>query len=235
VIKLFTHLLISFSYNYDRYSHYSSRPATPAEKRAALLGIIIFFTVLAMVVAWIVARKLALKRKKEKVEKFIHEFQKNDPFWDEKIMLEISHEIFYNVQNAWVKRSYYYLGDYITDELKLNWENAWEKMAKKNYGYQAGKIEIKSVTIIGAEDSSNNEKDTFSVEISAYLKRYMYERSTMSVLPGYTSQLELVTDVYMFVRRENKWKLNHIDYDASLLEVITKEVKIEKPGKPNKV
>lgn len=234
MIKLLTNFLVSLSYNYNRYGHNSNRPMTPAEKAAAITGVFIVLGLIAAFVVWIVARRLALKRKQLKVQKFIHEFQKNDPFWNENEMTEIAHEIFLNVQKSWVKRSAYYVGDYITDDLKSEWERSWEKMAQKNYGFQCGKIEMKSVTIIGAEDSSNNDKDTFSVEISAYLKRYMYHRGTMAVLSGYTSQLEYVTDVYTFVRRENKWKLHHVNYDASLLEVISKDVKVEKPGKPDK-
>ncbi len=204
-----------------------------AEYRATgIAGALIVLGLILLVVGWLRYRRVIVNRRKRKVRKFIEAFSKTDPFWNEQQMAEISREIFTYVQVAWVKRNFYYVTNYVTDELKKEWETTWKKMATMNYGFHCGKIDLDRVILIGVEDYSNDEKDSFSVEISGYLKRYMFNKRTMRVIYKNTSELEYITDVYTFVRRSDQWQLNKINYNADLSDVLDKKIAFEKPGKP---
>jgi predicted lipid-binding transport protein (Tim44 family) len=205
----------------------------PQDRSALIMGMWVMMILIILFIGWLAGRRMIVRIRKEKVRKFIREFSLKDPFWNEEEMLKVSRTLFNYVQMAWIKRNFYYVTNYITDQLKAEWETRWQKMTNTNIGYHSSKLDIDRVIIVGVEDYSNNEKDSFSVEISGYIKRYMYNKSTMSVISKNTSELEYITDIYTFVRRNDRWQLNKIHYNAGILDILSMQVFFEKPGKPD--
>lgn len=226
MIKL---LVILTYYNNHNYSRSPNSEFDNTYGQYIVIGVLVFFIGF---VVWMIARQVARYTKKQKVKVFIADFKKNDPFWNEKTMQDAASEIFRFVQKAWLKRNFYYVTGMITDELEIEWEKRWAEMQKKGHIFHIGKLEIQDVIIVGAQDHSVNNKDSFTAEITANLIRYIYDTNKRTPLNGHYNGKALTTDIYVFRRQDNKWLLDKMEMESELSDAMLSKIKKEVPGKP---
>jgi predicted lipid-binding transport protein (Tim44 family) len=208
-LKLLTCFFIYASYG----------PLSPEERKMALwLGGFGALAVLVLIV-WLILMNLKYTARKQKVSKLIREFGKNDSFWNEEKMLVLGKLIFTSVQRAWWKSDFKEIGMFLTDGLKEEWIGTWVNFKKMNYVFHCRIIRIERVTVIAAEDYSDDTKDSFTLEISAELIRYLKIDRTKQLAPHNTANAKHVTDIYTFIRKDNQWLLDKINYSADLTEI----------------
>jgi hypothetical protein len=182
---------------------------------------------------WLIVRYFMRLAKKEVVRNFLEKFKSSDPFWDEKKMKQAAQIIYTNAHVAWAKKSTYYITGYASEDLIKAWEKLWENLGKQGLAFHNTRSEIDSITIVGAEDSSDNNKDTFTAEISAYVIRYVYDKITREPIDGHYNGKNLVHDLFTFTRTNNKWVLTKVKFYAGLNDSMLSKTEQEKPGRPD--
>jgi predicted lipid-binding transport protein (Tim44 family) len=192
---------------------------SPQERQMALwLGGIILLGVLGLII-WLTWMNARYEVKKQKVRQFLKEFEKKDRFWNEKEMLLIGKQIFTNVQKAWLQNDFKEIGNHLTERAKNEWTDTWLQMKNMDYVFHCRIVRIERVTIIAAEDHADDSKDNFTVEISAELIRYLKIDGTNQLAPHNTAFKTHITDIYTFIRKDNQWLLDKINYTADLTEI----------------
>ncbi len=181
---------------------------------------------------WLGIRTIMRMVKKNAVQKFLQDFSKIDSFWNEKKMKQVAEVIYNQSIMSWSKKTTFYVSEYTSDELQNLWKQKWVELADKGYGFHCTSAEIDSITIVNAEDSSYDEKDSFTAEIAAYTIRYVYDLETRQAIDGHYNGKNLVYDHFIFTRKNNKWVLTEVDFYTQLNDSIKLRSKQEKPGKP---
>jgi hypothetical protein len=184
---------------------------------------------------WLIVRYFMRQAKKEVVKFHLEKIRRNDPFWDERKMKQAVQMVHSNAHIAWAKRSPYYLTGIASEELIKEWVGIWNNLQKRGQAFHSTRPEIDSITIVGAEDSSDNNKDSFTAEISAYVIRYVYEKATRQPLDGHYNGKNLVHDHFTFTRKNDKWILTDVKFYTGLVDSILLKTEQEKPGKPEDV
>jgi len=223
------HILLQY------YHPPGSAPEMPVTDYAnsALIGTIITIAIFVVFIGWFTAKKVAIFNKKNRVGKFIRNFKKNDPFWDEFRMRDYASEIFLWVQTCYRNGDFRQLQSYITPELFQKITTEMEPILKKGYGFHYAQVEIENTAIVGAEDHSHNDKDSFSISYSGTMRRYVYSKRFRLPIDGHSNEPVYFTDIYHFIRRKDQWILSEITTDASLKDVLKTDIEEEKPGKPD--
>jgi hypothetical protein len=195
--------------------------STPIENlHAAWDGFWVVMGPVLVYMLYYLAKRVILHRKRQQVLQFIQNFALNDPFWNAATMKNISTQMFIDVQYAWMKNEFRHIGPWLSDQLKNEWQDLWVSMQNNDYAFFVSAIDIQRVTIIAAEDYLDDNKDTFKVEISGYIKRYIKNRSTNQLALNHDPGLKSFTDIYTFIRREDQWLLNHIQYEANFGDIL---------------
>jgi hypothetical protein len=196
--------------------------------------VLVFLSIIGFFV-WLIVRSFMRMTKKEIVKNHLKKFSKTDPFWDEKRMIEAARIVHMNAHIAWAKRSQFYLTGLASDELIKEWTQIWNNLQERGLAFHSIKPEIDAITIVGAEDSSDNNKDTFTAEISAYVIRYVYEKATRQPIDGHYNGRNLVYDHFIFTRTDGKWLLTDVKFYTGLNDSMVIKTEQEKPGRPDDV
>jgi hypothetical protein len=196
--------------------------------------LIVFLAVIGFF-AWLIVRSFMRKAKKEIVKNHLQKLTKTDPFWNEKKMKQVVSIVHLNAHIAWAKRSPYYLTGLASDELIKKWEQIWNTFQNRGQAFHSIRPEIDTITIVGAEDSSDNNKDNFTAEIAAYVIRYVYDKETRQPLDGHYNGRNLVYDHFTFTRTNDKWILTDVKFYVGLNDTMMIKSDQEKPGRPEDV
>lgn len=185
-------------------------PTSAAEQRTMFVSGGILLLVFIGIFSWLGYKLYLINKREQEIKFFIKMAKEKDSFWDEEAMIKTAKEIFIWVHQAWSKNNFKVIAPLLTDQLKKEWVEVWEGMKQMNYVYYCSITVIHEVMIVGAEDYEDNNKDSFTIEISANVRRYIYHKPTLTIEPNHTHEMQYVTDVYTFIRSENTWKLNEI-------------------------
>lgn len=225
------HILLQTRYYYENTAHQETI-------WDGWLGTLITWLAFAAFIGffvWLGIRSIMRYTKKQAVKNFIHQIELNDPFWNEKKM-KMTAEIVYNrAVKTWAKKNTLYISDYASVELMEEWRNIWIELGKKGYGFHCTSADIDSITIINVQDSSYNNKDSFTVEIAAYTIRYVYDVNTRQPIAGHYNGKNLVFDHFIFTRNNNSWVLTDVEFYTRLNDSIKLRSSAEKPGKPDDI
>jgi predicted lipid-binding transport protein (Tim44 family) len=182
------------------------------------ISIGIFIPVIILML-WLYIRKKTKADRVFRVKEMIHRFSKSDPFWNEIQMRKLGKDMFHMVMHAWSKNDSKKIGPFLTDRLKKEWRDNWTNMIANGYVFVYNQIFVESVTVIGAQDFPDDSKDSFSVEISGYVKRYLEHKQSGTIVPKHGNELDNFMDIYTFVRVENEWLLNEIHPGAKFKDI----------------
>jgi predicted lipid-binding transport protein (Tim44 family) len=203
-----------------------------------LLGdVVVTLVALSMVgfFIWLIVRYFMRQAKKEIVKNHLQKLGRNDSFWDERKMKQTVQMVHSNAHIAWARRSSYYVTGMASEDLIKEWESIWTNLQQRGLAFHSTRPEIDSITIVGAEDSSDNNKDNFTAEISAYVIRYVYERATRQPIDGHYNGKNLVHDHFTFTRKNDKWVLTEVKFYTGLSDSLMIKSEQEKPGRPEDV
>ncbi len=202
----------------------SVRPISEEERPFHIATALLMTVPVFIGVVWFVIVNARYTSKKSLVKKFIKEFSKTDPFWNHDKMIELADSIFRSIQIAWYKNDFKAIKDSLTNHMKTDFINTWESLKSQNYRFICTSILVERVTIIGAEDHDGRDNDSFTVEISGRIIRYLLNNSTGKLVDDNTNSIQEFTDIYYFKRLENRWLLDKIRYDADITDTLGHKV-----------
>lgn len=74
--------------------------------------------------------------------------------------------------------------------------------------------------IISCEDFNDDSKDSFIAYIKGTIVDYTISEKTGQIIKNPEREEEKFKDTFHFVRKGNKWLLNYIDNDITIIELI---------------
>lgn len=155
-------------------------------------------------------------RKNKKAKKIIHDIHNTDSLWDYDKMIDFANVTFSRMQNAWMERNMELVKDIVTERLfnEFQKELNWQKVKHEQNIIED--IELKKTEIIGLEDHTGKDTDSFTVYIKGRLVDYTISDKTQKVYTNSSKSSSSFVDLYYFVRQEDKWVLDRVDNKVTL-------------------
>ena len=161
-----------------------------------------------------------INHKNKKAKKEIAISNNEDTFWNYDEMIQLANDLFYKMQDAWSQRNIDLVKDSITENLYKKYMKELHWMILKREQNIVEDIEIKKLKIIGNEDYLDNELDRFTVYISGKMIDYSISDKTLEIITNKTKERVAFSDLYYFIRHDNKWLLDKIDNQVDLIKVL---------------
>ena len=174
--------------------------------------------ILAGIYSLIVSAILVFKVNKNKkvMEKNISE----DSFWNFEAMRLNAEKVFYRMQDAWMDRKIDKVKDIITEKLHDDYKIKLDAMLAKRQKNLLSDINVSDIRIIGCEDYLDNSHDTYIAYIKGKMIDCMLDERTRELIDNDERKSEAFSDTYHFIRKDNKWLLDHIDNKVTIWDLI---------------
>ena len=170
---------------------------------------------------------LYIHKKNKKAKQIIEEIHSKDSIWDYDQMIDFSKQAFQRMQNAWSERNMDIVKDMVTPEFYQDYKKQLDWLKVKHEQNLIEAIEIKKSEMIGIEDHLDNKFDSFTVYIKGKMVDYTISDKTLKIYTNKSKQKTDFTDLYYFVRSNDKWLLSKIDGEVTLGKVIRMKEFIE--------
>jgi hypothetical protein len=195
-------------------------------------GIYVVISVLSAIVSAILLLLIADKEKKAKL--VLTEAVNKDAIWDIDTLTYNTRLVFYKVQSAWNNSDITQVKDFATPEF-LDWlkEQLKNKMADDE---QDINFDITDTNIICCQDYLNNNKDRYEgyiqgniVDTNSYTPddTDVQDGSAKISFGNEDTGPKKFSEVYHFIRSENDWLLNKIDFKISIWGLLAERNKFE--------
>jgi hypothetical protein len=151
--------------------------------------------------------------KGKRSENVLAEANEKDRFWNEDDMIEEIRSVFYKVQNAWENNNAEYIKDYATPSFLNSFKELLKN--KNDDSHIIDKIEISEIEVIGCQEFFNKKEDKFE----GYIKG-SFATSTINPVTNEPVKKDF-SELYYFVRIDNDWILNMIDYKFGIWDILS--------------
>ncbi len=171
---------------------------------------------------------IIIRRKSKKAKIQIDKIHLTDPFWDYDSMIALVKEVFNQMQVAWGERNMELVKDLVTRDLYNDFQKQLDWKKVKHEKNIIEDIDIKKIRIIGdEEDAKDKSNDKFTAYIFGKMVDYAIDDRTGKKLVLYSSKKEKFSDLYYFVRQDDKWLLDKIQNRVTLAEVVKVKQKVQ--------
>jgi hypothetical protein len=208
---LITILVVIFIFG---ISHYTLARAGGSESSGGV-GWILKFILFPIVAVYVFILTSKLKKKSNEVKALTEKISASDEMWNHRHLMSTTRLVFMQVQKAWAERNQELVKDVMTKNIYEKHKAQTDEMiasGKKNILEQ---IKISQIVIISISDYKDNSKDSFSAYIDASMIDYTIDEKTEKVLSGDNSEAHSFSEIWTFLREDNKWKLDEISTDTS--------------------
>jgi predicted lipid-binding transport protein (Tim44 family) len=161
-----------------------------------------------------------INQKNKKAKKEIALSEQEDSFWNYDGMILHTQNTFIKMQEAWSERDMDLVKDIVTENLYTKFKKDLDWMKMKREQNLMEDIDIKKIKIIGDEDYLNNELDRFTAYISGKMVDYKISDKTQEIIFNKSKDSNSFSDLYYFIRHENRWLLDRIDNQVDLFKVL---------------
>ena len=151
--------------------------------------------------------------KETRSENILAKASEKDTFWDEDSMTTEIKDVFYKVQNAWEDGTIEFVKDYTTP----NFQNSFQELLKNKHdnSHVIDTIEIAEIKVIGCQEFLNKQQDKFE----GYIKGSF---ATSAIDPENNEPVKKeFSELYYFVRKDNDWLLDSIDYKVGIWDILS--------------
>jgi len=151
--------------------------------------------------------------KGKRSENVLAEANEKDRFWNEDDMIEEIKSVFYKVQNAWENNNVEYIKDYATPSFLNSFKELLKN--KNDDSHIVDRIEISEIEVIGCQEFLDKKEDKFE----GYIKGSF---ATSTINPATNEPVKKdFSELYYFVRIDNDWILNAIDYKIGIWDILS--------------
>lgn len=172
-----------------------------------------FFLIYAAIVTVI------LRRKTRKAKKMIAEISRKDKLWNYRSMIARVEEVYFKVQKAWAERNQNLARECMSDRIFEKHKFQTDEMIANKTKNVLTNINLIDATIFSVSDYKDNSLDTFSVRIKGSMVDYIQDEVTRTVLSGDHTNSGEFKEIWTFIRVDDKWVLDEIDQDVSILDL----------------
>ena len=174
-----------------------------------LAPIIFIYSIIMTVVA---------RRKNEKVKKLLGEISKKDAVWNLEYMTASAQQIFYIVQKAWTNRNQDIAREYMSNNIYTKHSKQTDEMVAKGTKNILEEINLDEVLVYSISDFKNDSFDTFSAIMTGSMIDYSIDKKE-SIISGSDSKSESFKEIWIFIRKDDKWVLDEIKPEANLGDI----------------
>lgn len=172
------------------------------------------FTIVYILIAIVFFFMIRIRRKQAK--KVIEESSLTDPSWDIGYLSALTERIFFDFQDAWMKKDLSLIQSRVTYNFYCTQQPKVNELIKKQQTNKLELIFIHSIDIVSSKDYKNDNLDSFSAIIKGKMIDYIISDKTFEVVAGNPEKQESFTDYYLFTRNDNTWLLNKVVNDPEL-------------------
>lgn len=194
-------------------SHYSMARAGGgwSDSGSWILQIILF----PFALVYVIILNSKLKKKSKKVKELTEQLAKEDAIWNYRNLMSTSRIAFMRVQKAWMERNQDLVKDIMTQKIYNKHKSQTDEMIANETKNILEDIKISEIVIVSISDYKDDSKDSFSAYISASMIDYIVDLKTSKVISGDNSDSNSFSEIWTFLREDDKWKLEEINKNAS--------------------
>lgn len=130
-----------------------------------------------------------------------------DETWHDDIILDRASKVFHSLQRDWSNFDVENMSHYTTPRYHSHLALMMTALRQMNRRNEVRDPVLRSVTLFGVEDNTDDELDRFNVEIRAAVFDRLYNDSTGDEL---YSSMDYFTEIWHFEREKDLWMLDNI-------------------------
>ncbi|MFY8091708.1 MAG: TIM44-like domain-containing protein [Chitinophagaceae bacterium] len=165
-----------------------------------------------------VAFYFMVRIRRKQAKKVIEE--SSDPSWDIDYLKTLTEKIFFDFQDAWMKKDLTLIQSRVTYNFYCFQQPKINELVNKKQTNKLDLIFIHSIDIVSSKDYKNDNLDSFSAIIKGKMIDYIISDRSYEVIFGNSKKQEPFTDYYLFIRNNNTWLLNKVVNEPELSYIL---------------
>lgn len=169
-----------------------------------------WWMVLPIALVMYVYRKARISSKASKVSDALRKIAVREPQWNQDSIIDFSEKTFKKVQKAWSEQDLESLKELLHPHLYMLWERDIQDQISEGERNLISSVKITDILIINVQNYLEDEKDKFTVLITASCIDKIYRGKKL--VEDHSSPFE---ELWTFEWENGKWKLYSVDqFDA---------------------
>lgn len=150
-----------------------------------------------------------------------------DAIWEFDSIKARIEEVYFQVQRAWMARDQELARDCMSDRLHRKHKLQTDAMIANGTVNMLEDINLLSATLVEVLDFQDDSKDQFWVHIEGSMIDYTVKESSGAVVRGDQKKRELFTELWKFVRVNDRWVLDEIDQEVGISDLAFMRSRVE--------
>ena len=170
-----------------------------------------------------------VRKKSQACKELLARLAELDPAWDLDVIRRRVNEVFFKVQEAWVERDQNLARDCMSDAIFHKHKMQTDRMIAQHRRNVLEDINLIETEIVDVQDFADNKRDRFWVYVKGEMKDFMADDRTRDIVSG-DEEKKKFTELWKFIRAEDKWVLDEIDQKVSLFDLKGFKATTESPS-----